>query len=368
VAAGLRYCPAVADAPDPDRLRQYAFTLFTKLEGAVTSGMVHLGDRLGLYRAMADAAAPLTTGELAGRAGLDERWVREWAYNQAAAKLVDIDADERVSLSPEAVAVLADASSPAFGMGQFSRFPALVAMLEELPAAFRTGLGYDFDRHGEDGAAGIEQAFEPWYRNYLIPVGLPALDGVVARLESGGVVTDVRCGAGIAVCLMAEAYPASHVHGYDISRLALDRAERRRQDLGLANAHFHEAGRDPLPSDGSVDLVTTFDCLHDMTRPQEMIEAIRAALRDDGTWLLVDIKARDTYAENVAKNPMAALMYGVSVMSCLSSALSEPGGAGLGTLGLPESKARAMAEVAGFTRFRRLAIDHALNAFYEVRP
>ena len=114
--------------------------------------------------------------------------------------------------------------------------------------------------------------------------------------------------------------------------------------------------------------MTTFDCIHDMTHPQEMMAAIRAALRDDGTWLLVDIKARDSYAENVAKNPMTALMYGVSVLSCLSSALSEPGGAGLGTLGLPESKAKAMAQAAGFTRFRRLDIDHAINAFYEVRP
>jgi SAM-dependent methyltransferase len=356
--------------PDPDKLKLYAFTLFNKLEGAVTSGMVHLGDRLGLYRAMADAGEPVSSNELAERAGLHERWVREWAYNQAAAGLIDIeiDGDERFSLSPEAVAVLVDEASPAFGMGQFTRFPGLMATLDDMPAAFRTGLGYDYDSHGEDGAAGIERAFEPWYRNYLIAVGLPALDGVVSRLEAGGVAADVGCGAGIAVCLMAEAFPASQVHGYDISRLALDRADRRRTELALSNAHFHDARREPLPADGSLDLVTTFDCIHDMTRPQEMVDAIRASLRDDGAWLLVDIKARDSYAENVAKNRMTALLYGVSVLSCLSSAVSEPGGAGLGTLGLPESKATAMAAAAGFTRFRRLDIDHAINAFYEVRP
>jgi SAM-dependent methyltransferase len=361
----------VPTSPDPDKLRLYAFTLFSKLEGAVTSGMVHLGDRLGLYRALADAGTPLTSVELAERTGLDERWVREWAYNQAAAKLIDAggpDGNERFSLSPEAVAVLADEDSPAFGMGQFTRFPGLMATVEDMPEAFRTGLGYDYDSHGEDGAAGVERAFEPWYRNYLLPVALPALDGVVPRLEAGGVAADVGCGAGVAVCLMAEAFPSSEIHGYDISQLALERAVRRREELGLANARFHDAREEPLPGDGSIDLVTTFDCIHDMTHPQEVMGAIRVALRDDGVWLLVDMKARDTFAENAAKNPMAALMYGVSVLSCLSSGLSEPGGAGLGTLGLPESRARSMAETAGFTRFRRLDIEHPINAFYEIRP
>ena len=122
------------------------------------------------------------------------------------------------------------------------------------------------------------------------------------------------------------------------------------------------------PTDHSVDLVTTFDCIHDMTHPQEMMESIRAALADDGTWLLVDIKALDTFEQNVRKNPMASLMYGISVLSCMSSALSEPGGAGLGTLGLSANGARQMAERAGFTRFRKLDVDHAINAFYEVRP
>ena len=124
----------------------------------------------------------------------------------------------------------------------------------------------------------------------------------------------------------------------------------------------------PLPDDHSLDLVTTFDCIHDMTHPAEVIRAIRGALKPDGVWLLVDIKALDTFAENVTRNPMASLLYGVSVLSCMSSAMSAPDGAGLGTLGLPESVARRLAAEAGFTRFSRLSIDHATNAFYDIRP
>jgi SAM-dependent methyltransferase len=354
---------------DPDALRLYAFTVFSKLEGAMTSAMIFLGDHLGLYRAMAEAGMPLTTDELAGRTDLHERWVREWARNQAAARIITTeDEGATFGLTPEAVAVLAAPGHPAFGMGMFGRFPTFMDLLKGLPESFRTGVGHDYDAHGPDGAAGIERAFGPWYRNFLVPVALPMLDGVVPKLEAGGVAADVGCGAGLAVRLLARAFPASDFHGYDISRHALARAEEQRAEQGLANAHFHDARREPLPDDGSLDLVTTFDCIHDMSHPQDVIEAIRGALAPDGSWLLVDIKARDSFAENVAKNPMAALMYGVSVMSCMASALSEPGGAGLGTLGLPESKAKEMAERAGFTRFRKLDLDHPINAFYEVRP
>jgi len=371
----LRYVagvPAADDiappAADPDRLKLYAFTVFSKMEGAVTAGMIYLGDHLGLYRTMAAAGRPLTTAALAERAGLDERWVREWAYNQAAGRIIDTD-DEGVTfrLSPEAVAVLADARHPAFGMGTFGRFPAFMDLLKGLPDSFRTGVGHNYDAQGPEGAAGVERSFEPWYRNFLVPLTLPALEGVVGKLEAGATAVDVGCGAGVAVRLMARAFPSSTFHGYDISQHALILAEERRAGEGLSNARFHDARKDPLPADHSVDLVTTFDCIHDMTHPQETMHAIRGAIADDGTWLLVDIKARDSYAENVAKNPMTALMYGMSVMSCMASALSEPGGAGLGTLGLPESRAREMAAAAGFRRFRKLDIDHPINAFYEIR-
>jgi 2-polyprenyl-3-methyl-5-hydroxy-6-metoxy-1,4-benzoquinol methylase len=360
--------PATAD---PDLLKLYAFQVFSKLEGAVTAGMIHLGDRLGLYRALADADGSLTSAQLADRAGLHERWVREWAYNQAAARIVDADADAdppTFTLSAEGAAVLATPSHPAFGMGMFHRLPQTMRTLEDMPESFRTGVGHDYDSHGPEGAVGIERSFEPWNREFLIPVVLPALDDVVDKLTAGATVADVGCGAGGAVLLMAGAYPNSQFHGYDISRYALGRAEQKRTEANATNAHFHDPRQDPLPSNHTVDLVTTFDCIHDMTDPQGMMHAIRQAITPDGSWLLVDIKARDTFAENVEKNPMAALMYGISVLSCMSSALSEPGGAGLGTLGLPATRAEAMARAAGFTRFRKLGVDHAVNAFYEIRP
>lgn len=353
---------------DPERVGLFAFLVFSKLEGAVTSGMIHLGDRLGLYGALAEADGPVTTDALAGALGLDERWVREWAYNQGAAKVIEIDDEERLSLSPEAAAVLATPDHPAFAMGPFHHVPQTMATLERLPEAFRSGLGLAYDEHGPECAEGIARGFEPWMRANLIDTVLPALDGVVARLERGGQVADVGCGAGGLALVLAGAFPATEVRGYDISQYALDRATQRLAEAGLTNVVFLDPQESPMPTDASVDLITTFDCIHDMTDPASVIRSIRSALADDGTWLLADIKAQDTFALNVAKNPMASLMYGISVLSCMSSALSEPGGAGLGTLGLSAAKAEELARAAGFTRFRRLDIDHPINAFYEIRP
>lgn len=353
---------------DPDKLKLFSFQVFAKLEGAVTAGMIHLGDHLGLYRAMREAGRPLTTHEIAEASGTQERWVREWAYNQASARLIDALPGERFALSPEAEAVLADPDHPAFGMGMFHRLPQTMHALEHVRSSFTTGLGHDYDSHGPEGAVGIERSFEPWNNAFLVPLVLPALEGVVEKLQAGARAADVGCGAGSLVLLLAEAFPASHVTGYDISQHALDRAKGKLAERGLTNVEFHDPRFVPLPDDESLDLVCTFDCIHDMAHPREVIAAIRRALKPEGTWLLVDIKARDTFEENMAKNPMAPLMYGISVLSCMSSALSSPGGEGLGTLGLPESKARELATEAGFTRFRKLPIDHSVNAFYEVRP
>jgi SAM-dependent methyltransferase len=363
--------PAPGDPPTDEQIGLFAYQLASQMSGAVTAAMVHLGDRLDLYRTLHAAGRPLTSDELARDAGLVARWVREWAYNQAAAGLLDADTtgpEERFSLAAAAVPVLVDDTHDMHLVGIFHQLPQAMAALTDLPESFRTGIGLDYDSGGPEVATGVDRGFEPWMGAHLLPDVLPLLDGVVERLEAGTAAADVGCGAGSAVVRLARAYPASRFTGYDISRHALDRAEAHLAEAGLPNAAFRDPRDEPMPADGSLGFVTTFDCLHDMTDPAGAVAAIRAALADDGTWLLADMKAHDTFAENVERNPMAAMMYGTSVLSCMSSALSEPGGAGLGTLGLSPRRAEEMARAAGFTRFRLLDVDHPVNHFYEIRP
>ena len=249
--------------------------------------MIHLGDRLGLYGALAAADGPLTTTELADRTGLDERWVREWAYNQAAAKLIAVDADadgpnaSRSHRRPRRCSPTPD--HPAFGMGMFHRFPQTMAALELMPESFRTGLGHDYDSHGPEGAVGIERSFEPWNRHHLIPTVLPALDGIVERLRGGDHGRRRRLrrrGSGAAD---GRSVPAQHASWATTSR------STRSSGQNIADARttqptcaFVDPRVEPLPDDHSVDFVTTFDCIHDMTHPQQMIDAIGAALAPRG--------------------------------------------------------------------------------------
>lgn len=355
-------------AIDPDKLEAKVFQTFSYLGGAVIASMIHLGDRLGLYRALAAAGDPVTSEELAARTGLHERWVREWLRGQAAAQLVDYRGDGRFTLSPEGVAVLADEHSPAFAAGGFCGLPQQFAVLDRLPEAFKTGRGLPYDAFGIEGNRGVERMFAPWFRTMLVPVAIPALDGVRAKLEAGAKVADVGCGAGVALLEMAKAFPRSQFHGYEISKCALERAAANLAESGLRNVTFHDADGDALPGDASFDFVTAFDCIHDMPNPAPVIGAIRRALKPDGTWLIADMKSAPTFEGNLAQNPMAGMMYGFSVLSCMSSALSEPDGAGLGTLGFTEELARTMTRDAGFTRFRTHDFENPMNAYYEVRP
>ena len=229
---------------DPDRLKMFSFGVFTQLSGAVTAGMIHLGDKLGLFVALAELGRPCTTAALAEAAELDERWVREWAHNQAAAKILDVDTTstpELFSMSPEAVAVLASPDHVAYGMGMFHRFPQTMGALEEMPESFKTGVGHDYDSHGCEGAIGIEKSFEPWMRHHLLDTVLPSLDGVAEQMEAGATVIDIGCGAGGAVLMMADRFPKSSFVGYDISEHALERAEERLAESGLSNARFADA-------------------------------------------------------------------------------------------------------------------------------
>jgi len=310
----------------------------------------------------------VTSEDLARRTSLHERWVREWLYGQTAARLVDYEGDGRFSLSPVAALVLADDTSPAFAAGSFVALPSMLQILEPLRESFRSGIGLPYDAFGAEGAKGIEGMMAPWYRTMLVPLALPRLAGVVAKLEAGATAGDVGCGTGVAVIEMAKAFSRTTFHGYEISQHALAAAERHRVEADVTNVTFHDASREPLPEDASFDLLTAFDCIHDMTHPTEILRAVRRSLRPDGTYLIADINARPTFEANLADNPMAAMMYGFSVMSCLSSALSQPGGAGLGTLGFSEPVAREMTRAAGFTRFTRHDFDNPVNVFYEVRP
>lgn len=350
-----------------DAIRAFIKRVYDNLGGLAVSGMIYLGHHLGLYRALHEAG-PVTSEELARRTRLHERWVREWLRGQAAAGLIDYAGDERFALSEIAALVLANEQSPAFAAGAFAALPQQMSVLERLLESFKTGVGLPYDAFGSEGARGVEGMLGPWFRTMLVPIALPRLDGVAAKLAAGATVADIGCGTGLALIEMAKAYPSSQFHGYDISAHALAHALRNQRDAGLSNVAFHDPRREPLPEDGRFDFVTAFDCLHDMTHPAAVISAVRRSMKADGTWLIGDINAKPTFEENLERNPMAAMMYGFSVLSCLSSSLSEPGGAGLGTLGFSEPVARQMTAAAGFTRFKRHDFDNPVNAFYEVRP
>ena len=187
------------------------------------------------------------------------------------------------------------------------------------------------------------------------------------RLAAGTVVADVRCGAAVALTTLAEAYPRSTFHGYELSHLAVERARARVSDAGLTNVEIFDRRAEELPDSGTYSLVLTFDCLHDMTRPDAAAAAIRRAIADDGTWLVKEIRCHDTWTGN-RRNPMLAMFLGFSIASCMSSALSEPDGAGLGTIGLPPRALEQLTRDAGFTRFQLHDFDDPANLYYEVRP
>jgi hypothetical protein len=203
---------------DVEKTQKFAQEVFSHLAGALVSGMIHLGERMGLYRAL-NGAGPLTSEELARKTGLNERWVREWLYQQAAANVIDYRGELRFELSPEAALVLADENSPFFLAGGFCALPQQMALLNELPRSFKSGLGLSYDQFGSEVNVGVERLLAPWFRTQLVPNALPRLDGVVAKLHAGAKAADVGCGAGVAIVEMAKAYPRSEFHGYDIAKL-----------------------------------------------------------------------------------------------------------------------------------------------------
>ncbi len=349
---------------DPDLVKEYAFKVWKYKEGEVVSLAVHLGDRLGLYQAMA-GGEQFTPEALAERTGLDARWLREWLLCQAAAGLVTRTPEGVYSLEPEGEQVLVDTSSLTFAAGVFSGgFPP--DRLDGIAESFRTGLGITYDEMGDRVAREIDRMHLASLGAYLVDTVLACLDGVVERLAEGAAVADVGCGGAIAVETLARRFPASTVVGYEPSSPALARARRRLE--GLPNASVVQAFGEELPDEACFDLILTMDCMHDMPFPDRTAAAIRRAVKPDGVWLIKDLKCSEAYEEN-RKNPVLAMQYGFSLAACLSSSLSEEGGAGLGSLGFTPAAAERLVREAGFTCLRKMEMeDDPVHLYYEVRP
>ena len=348
---------------DQKLIGKYTMAAWGYKQGEMVSLMIHLGHRLGLYKAM-DGAGEVTSTDLANITGLHERWLREWLRSQAAAQLLKSTDGEVFLLEPEAALLLAREDSSKFAAGAF----AVVRPKEVIDGiinSFKTGLGLDYDGLGAESAQHVEGMLGPMTKALLLPKIIPSLPGVAEKLESGARVVDIGCGGGMVIDMLAEAFPASTYVGYDPSERAIELATKRLE--GRENVELLLAGGEDLPDSGNVDLVITFDCLHDMPRPDLTMKAIRGAIATDGTWLIKDIKSSAKWEDNL-KNPMLAFMYATSVGSCLQSAMSEPEAFGLGTLGLNPEVAEEMVREAGFTRFDMHDFHDPTNLYYEVRP
>jgi 2-polyprenyl-3-methyl-5-hydroxy-6-metoxy-1,4-benzoquinol methylase len=365
--ANAEHRPAIL--ADDEATARFAFRVWGYKQGELVSLLIHLGDRLGLYRAL-DGAGAVSAAGLAGATGLHERWLLEWLRANAAADLLESPDGATFELTAAGAAVLArEDESLRFAAGAFTA-PLDPALVDELADAFRTGRGLPYDRQGPSGAHRTERMLGPWARLALVPVLVPALGGVHEALTEGIHVADIACGAGVALAALAQAYPASTFHGFELSRHALERAARRVAEAGLTNVELHDRRAEEVEAPEGTNgfgFVLTFDCLHDMTRPGDAIAAIRRAIAPDGVWLIKDIRCDDSWATN-RQNPMLAMFLGFSVTSCMSSALSEPGGAGLGTVGFTPQVAERMVRDAGFTSFAVRDFDDPANLYYEVRP
>ena len=347
---------------DQAKLDEFLHRFVGDLGATVQAAGVVLGDALGLYKALA-AAGPATPAELATRTGTHERYVTEWLAGQAAGGYVTYD-DGLFSLSPEQATALADESSPAFVPGAFQLACASLRDEPRLLDAFRTGEGMGWHEHGDGVFAGCERFFRPGYAANLVDAWIPALDGVREKLEQGARVADVGCGYGASTVLMAQAFPASTFTGLDYHEGSVEQARSRAADAGLGDrCRFEVMPAADLPADG-YDLVTTFDCLHDMGDPVAAARRIRSALGPDGTWLLVEPAAGDTVEDNL--NPVGRVYYGFSTLLCVPNALSQGGTRSLGAQAGP-ARLRELVTEAGFSRFR-VATRTPFNLVIEVRP
>ena len=332
---------------DEEKLMGLVGQALNDMGAGLLGNLINIGDKLGLFKAMANTA-PMTAAELAQRTGTAERYVREWLNAQAAGGYVTYAGDGRYTLSPEQAEALTNEDSPACVLGGFQGLLAATAVRDRLLEAFKTGEGIGWHEHDPNLFEGTERFFRPGYMANLVPAWLPALDGVVPKLEAGADVADVGCGHGASTILMAKAFPNSRFTGFDYHEASIEAATRAAKAAGLSNVEFRVASAKDYP--GKYDLVCHFDCLHDMGDPVGAAKHTLQSLKPDGTWMLVEPFAGDDVAEN--HTVVGKVFYSASTFICTPASLSQEVGTALGAQA-GEGKLREVATTAGFTRFRR---------------
>jgi SAM-dependent methyltransferase len=355
--------PAVLTV-DEARLHELLGKAIVDFGATLHAPLVVIGDKLGLYKALA-AAGPLTPAELAARTHTAERYVREWVNAQTAGGYVDYDpVSGRYSLSTEQALLFADESSPAFLVGAFQTAVAAARIEPKLVEAFTSGAGVGWHEHDDGLFHGVERFFRTGYQANLVQSWIPALDGVEAKLREGALVADVGCGHGASTILLANAYPRSTFIGFDYHAPSIAAARRRAEAAGLADRVRFAVASSKDYTGGDYDLVATFDCLHDLGDPVGTAAHIRQTLAADGTWLIVEPYAGDRVEDNL--NPVGRAYYSVSTLVCTPSSLAQEVGLGLGAQA-GEARLRQVVTSGGFTRFRR-ATETPFNHILEAPP
>ncbi len=349
---------------DAEKLMSFVFRSGGEVGATLNTALVVMGDKLGLYRALA-GAGPLSPSELADRTCTAERYVREWLNAQAAGGFVAYDPDSgRYRLPPEQAVALTDETSPAYLPGFFQIALGSVLDSPRVTEAVKTGTGIGWHDHVHDVHEGCERFFRPGYNAHLVDEWLPALDGVVGKLDSGARVADVGCGHGASTVLMAEAFPASTFEGFDYHDGSIATAcDRAGSAAVTGRVRFAVAPATSFPG-RDYDLVTMFDCLHDMGDPVGAARHVRESLAADGTWMIVEPAAGNRVEDNL--NPVGRAYYAFSTLLCTPCSLSQDVGMALGAQA-GETRIRDVVTTAGFTRFRRVA-ETPFNIVFEARP
>jgi 2-polyprenyl-3-methyl-5-hydroxy-6-metoxy-1,4-benzoquinol methylase len=350
--------------PNPDRLNEIVGQAIGEIGAAMNSTLVLLGDRLGLYKVM-HRAGPMTASQLAAKTGMNERYLQEWLSAQAAGKFLDYDAaTRRFTLTAEYGEILANEAGPAFLPAAFEIVMAMMIDEPRLEEAFRTGEGVGWDEHHHCLFSGTERFFKPGYLMNLVQSWLPALDGVVDKLQKGASVADIGCGHGASTIIMAQAYPKSRFWGFDYHEGSIEAARKAADRAGVAGQCTFEVASAKVYPGKDYDLVAFFDCLHDMGDPAGAAAHVRQSLKSDGTWMIVEPFAHDELESNL--NPLARVCYCASTMICTPASKAQEVGLALGAQA-GEKRLRDVVTRGGFRRFRRAA-ETPLNMVLEARP